>query len=380
MSVAFYTKACVFVAVFQICQAAQSVTFSQESSVSDESKLVFQHRTFKKPLVRRQSQEERPLPSDDDHKSFEVQHSAKLVRHKMQHKKQKHHGRHAEKEGHQHQHSHRGEEGYATGSDVDTDSESKEGHDTEWSYSAPDDWAGLTGNADCGHAAQSPIQFNDSSSTNVGSDRLIDRVNYGAMTGRKLKNNGHNVQVDGEFGNFTLPDGDYAFKQFHFHFPSDHKINNRNAAGEMHMVHKRTDDATKIAVISMFFESDPQYLGDYPDSSQRKAELDFMSNLGFGGTLPAKDADVDVALGVDLVSAFRAQLEGTYFHYVGSFTTPPCTEGVHWYVMRRPAAVSTDMVASFKTLFPNPMNNRPVQAVNGRTVVVGAISEPTTSS
>merc|ERR1719424_1932259 len=95
--------------MFQFYQAVQSVIFSKESSGRGE------------PLVRRQWHEHRPVPSDDDDRSFEVQHSAELVHHKMHHKKQ--HGRHAEKEGHQQEQSHGDQAGYVTGSDVDTDSE-----------------------------------------------------------------------------------------------------------------------------------------------------------------------------------------------------------------------------------------------------------------
>jgi len=200
------------------------------------------------------------------------------------------------------------------------------------------------------------------------------------MSGRGIKNNGHNVQVDmGDgAGQFRLPDGQYDLRQFHFHFPSEHTVDGRHSAGEMHMVHTRHDDPTKVAVIALLFETEPDHLlGQWPTNAARSPELDFMKNIGFlpstGGLPTEGQAFVGFTANVSLMMAFKPEFQGSYFHYVGSFTTPPCTEGVHWYVMRDAAAVTEDMVATFKALFPEPANYRPVQDLNDRTIVVGEV-------
>ena len=58
----------------------------------------------------------------------------------------------------------------------------------------------------------------------------------------------------------------------------------------------------------------------------------------------------------------------SYFTYQGSLTTPPCSEGVRWFVLKTPADISNGPIAEFGQLYPG--NARPVQAVNGRQILV----------
>jgi carbonic anhydrase len=51
---------------------------------------------------------------------------------------------------------------------------------------------------------------------------------------------------------------------------------------------------------------------------------------------------------------------------MGSLTTPPCSEGVLWLVMRQPVALSAAQLNVFARLYP--MNARPVQAGSGRLI------------
>merc|ERR1712013_703732 len=69
-------------------------------------------------------------------------------------------------------------------------------------------------------------------------------------------------------------------------------------------------------------------------------------------------------MGASLVSS----LEGNFFTYAGSLTTPPCSETVRWIVMETAQECSQGQVEAFKSLFPNPMSNRPLQRINGRTI------------
>jgi len=264
-----------------------------------------------------------------------------------------------------------------TGDDGGNTSEPK----SHWNYSQEDQPLWKNVSADCGGQAQSPIDFDTSAeyAAGNGTDTLWHRLTYKSMSGRGIANNGHNVQVDmPDAGQLKLPDGQYDLRQFHFHFPSEHTTDGRNSVGEMHMVHTRADDPTKVAVVALLFESDPQYLGgQWPTNAARAPELDFLKNIGFlpstGGLPAAGQALVGFTANVSLMAAFAPEFQGSYFHYVGSFTTPPCTEGVHWYVMRNAAAVTDDMVATFKALFPDPNNNRPVQDLNNRSIVAGSV-------
>merc|ERR1719329_1423911 len=82
--------------------------------------------------------------------------------------------------------------------------------------------------------------------------------------------------------------------------------------------------------------------------------------------------DLPMETVIDLGTVFAAQLGGNYYHYQGSLTRPPCTESVHWYILEQPAPISKSMVNNFKELFPSPMNNRPIQPINGRDVWINS--------
>jgi carbonic anhydrase len=58
-----------------------------------------------------------------------------------------------------------------------------------------------------------------------------------------------------------------------------------------------------------------------------------------------------------------------YYTYMGSLTTPPCSEGVLWMVMKNPAAMSREQIQVFSKLYP--MNARPIQQASGRLIKDG---------
>jgi len=57
-----------------------------------------------------------------------------------------------------------------------------------------------------------------------------------------------------------------------------------------------------------------------------------------------------------------------YFRYPGSLTTPPCTEGVRWLVLKHPVPASNEQLHALATLLGHP-NNRPVQDIGARHVL-----------
>jgi carbonic anhydrase len=55
-----------------------------------------------------------------------------------------------------------------------------------------------------------------------------------------------------------------------------------------------------------------------------------------------------------------------YFTYMGSLTTPPCTEDVLWIVMKQPVQATIEQLNLFSRIYP--MNARPIQITAGRVI------------
>jgi len=247
---------------------------------------------------------------------------------------------------------------------------------SKWSYRETTEWQDTY--EECGRSSQSPIDIDSGGAlTNIeGEERsLSSRVSYRALSDRTLINTGHNVQVNGNFGTLHLPDGDYEALQFNFHFPSEHTINGMHTAGEMHIIHQKsgstgTDD---LAIIAVMLEEEQKL--PYDQQGSNEEQLTLLSRLGFGSHLPKAHKEVKIMDQVDL-NVFKRELHGGYYHYKGSLTTPPCSQTVHWFVLQEFGAVTPNMVASFTEIYPYPFNNRPVAALNGRTVTYSTPEVP----
>ena len=62
----------------------------------------------------------------------------------------------------------------------------------------------------------------------------------------------------------------------------------------------------------------------------------------------------------------------TTYRYDGSLTTPPCSEGVKWFVLANPVALSAQQIAAFRAVVQD--NNRPTQPLNGRKIVTDHVT------
>lgn len=250
----------------------------------------------------------------------------------------------------------------------------------EWSYADTHSWASF-GNPFCDGSSQSPV---DIVTANVSTESflqkshqqptpapgpLLGHLKYMALDGRTIENHGHNVQVNGNFGTFELHDSLYDVVQFQFHFPSEHAVNGKLKTGELQILHRQqgTRGTASLAVVSILLQTEHPALMAHLEQ-ERESELNFLYNLGFGSVLPQVGEKLPVKGTVDILTAFKRVLDGGFYHYHGSLTTPPCSETVHWYVMQFPALVTPEMVQTFKDIFHDPANNRPVQPLNGRDI------------
>ncbi len=167
-------------------------------------------------------------------------------------------------------------------------------------------------------------------------------------------NNGHTVQVNYPEGS-ALSVGDQTFEllQYHFHSPSEHTIYGQHFPMEMHLVHRAADG--KLAVVGVLITegaANPAFEPVWANLPREK---------GVEVHLEHVEVDVDSLLPKDR----------TTYCYDGSLTTPPCSEGVKWFVLTNPVALSAAQIAAFRAIVHG--NNRPTQPLNGREVVTDLI-------
>jgi carbonic anhydrase len=217
-----------------------------------------------------------------------------------------------------------------------------------WSYDGeggPRAWGQLKPEYDkCTNGTrQSPIDIRDGIRVN------LDPVQFDYRPSAfRVLDNGHTVQVNVAAGNTIEVMGRrFELLQFHFHRPSEERIEGKQFDMVAHLVHK--DAGGRLAVVAVLLErgsAHPLVQAVWNNLPLEKGdELSARSTLDLNQLLP-KDA--------------------RYYTYMGSLTTPPCSEGVLWMVMQQPVTVSDEQIAVFSRLYP--MNARPVQQASGRLI------------
>jgi carbonic anhydrase len=167
----------------------------------------------------------------------------------------------------------------------------------------------------------------------------------------KLKNNGHTVQVDAPDGDTLTAAGDtWSLVQFHFHTPSEHTLDGKSFDGEVHFVHKNAKG--QLAVVGVMLKKGKENAALAPIWDVLPTEV-------------TKDAKTIEGKSVDVSSLLSTK--AGYYGYSGSLTTPPCSEGVSWFVLATPVEVSEGQLKKFHEATHGD-TNRPVQPLGGRTV------------
>ena len=233
-----------------------------------------------------------------------------------------------------------------------------------WDYKNTD-WASLSEKwAACDGKSQSPIDITSEEAAPAKLDSNSLTFHYAAANGTaKIKNNGHTIQVDFPAGStVTIAGTTYELLQFHFHNQSEHTVNKAHHGMEMHLVHK--DAGGNLAVVGVFLSS---------TGAGTKDISAFLNTIGWGSLESLSKEPKAIEGTVDIYSALPALDENSqspYYSYSGSLTTPPCSEGVNWNVLSTPVNISKEQAAEFFKATGNYKTNRPVQALNGRTVKI----------
>ncbi|MFK8257023.1 carbonic anhydrase [Erwinia sp. AnSW2-5] len=219
-----------------------------------------------------------------------------------------------------------------------------------WSYEgkgAPEHWGELGDEfKTCNNGKfQSPIDIHD-----VIDGKLppLDMIFHTET--ESIVNNGHTIQVTVKDGDdFKLDNEKFTLMQFHFHAPSENRIAGKSYPLEAHFVH--ANDNGELAVIAVMLEVGAEnpalnaLLAAVPEEQNKAASL---------------------TTSIDLSPLYPAQKQ--YYRFSGSLTTPPCTEGLRWLVMKHPVTLSEAQLKQFQHRLKHA-NNRPVQPLHGRVIV-----------
>jgi carbonic anhydrase len=219
-----------------------------------------------------------------------------------------------------------------------------------WGYeghSGPEHWSKISkefGTCDKG-TRQSPINITGGYSSG------LKPIQFDYKTAQlNIVNNGHTIQVNRPEGSSITVDGEkFELLQFHFHTPSENTVGGKPYEMEMHLVHK--NDKGQLAVVGVFMRAGAENV------VLDKAWQHMPEHAGDEGLV--KSVSINAT---DLLPAGQA-----YARFNGSLTTPPCSEGVRWMVMKQPIELSSAQVKRFAKVVGE--NARPVQALNGRFVL-----------
>ena len=224
-------------------------------------------------------------------------------------------------------------------------------HKAHWGYKGevgPSHWSQLNEKFSmCSKGnMQSPINIIASE------DKNLDALGFDYNTkSSNVINNGHTVQVNIQAGSTVSIDNmKYELKQFHFHTPSENNINGKEYPLEAHFVHATKEG--KLAVVAVMFE----YGEENPIIN--KIWSKFPLELNHKESLQLSQDDINAILPNDK----------EYYKFIGSLTTPPCSENVKWNVFKKSVTISKEQVEKFFDIYEHT-NNRPIQKTNNRVII-----------
>lgn len=208
-------------------------------------------------------------------------------------------------------------------------------HHEAINYDKQEDWEFTSGKM------QSPINIDSKKVEMMTPDKGEMTLNFGKEI-TKVEDNGHSIQVT-DSGQSMINGREFSLAQFHFHAESEHTVDGKHYPLEAHFVNQSQDG--RIAVIGVFFKVGPE-------------------NPGFKEVLAdVASKKIDAITDIDkLIPANKS-----FYHYLGSLTTPPLTENVEWYIMKDPMTVSQAQLNDFKKRYSH--NNRQIQPLNDRKIL-----------
>lgn len=214
-----------------------------------------------------------------------------------------------------------------------------------WDYEHATNW-GTVGYPECNGVIQSPINIEDD---NVVVANLPALVFYYSPFYPKIIDNTHTLQVNNNGTNtIVFQNKEYNFTQFHFHAHSEHQHNGFNTPVELHLVHSDPTSGA-LLVVGIWINSDSantligSVLNNWP--ANRNKEITGSETINLNDLLPN---------------------DKNYYTYTGSLTTPPCSQGVTFVMLKQSITMSPSQIAQFANIYGHSW--RPIQPLNNRVV------------
>lgn len=223
----------------------------------------------------------------------------------------------------------------------------------QWGYSGetgPDHWGELDQAFETCQTGvnQSPINILPSAASKLGLPALSTQYSNSPT---RLLNVNHTLQATmSSYTSDTLEidHQPYSLKGFEFHAPSEHSIDGKTYAMELQLTHKNDNGDTVI--MSVMFNVDE------PNQAIQNLWESFPT---------MEDSSMPLFSPVDINQLIPE--DKTYWRYNGSLTTPPCSEGIAWIILKTPVTLSAEQLDKFKYAMRHA-NNRPLQPLNGRII------------
>ena len=220
----------------------------------------------------------------------------------------------------------------------------EDGHsDPHWTYDEQENWGELNDQlykppfpyAECGIGQkQSPVNIEQSNVVKV--EKIDELQPHYVEVPLSLTNNGHTIRANIEKGTLYFGNNEYDLVQFHFHAPSEHLIDGIRYPMEIHFVNGTADG--RMAVVGVLIKA--------------------------GAFNPAFQEILDMALLIR-PDQLLPKHSRHFYTYAGSLTTPPCSEGVQWFILQEALEVSEKQIKAFNSKFYHG-NARTEQKLNDR--------------
>jgi len=218
-----------------------------------------------------------------------------------------------------------------------------------WSYDGkegPEHWGKLSEEFSMCSAGstQSPIDIEESLDANLKPLKLLQK-----FPAKEILQTNHSIQLNFRDGNIVAIDNiTFKLKQANFHTPSEHSIQGKSFPLEAQFLH--SDIKGNMAIVAVLFRE------GRPNPGLEKVLKQLPNESNKAVTLKSR-----------LLASEMMPSNQDYYRFSGSLTSPPCTEGIRWILIKTPMTASKEQIDALAALTQH--NNRPLQALNGRLIV-----------